>query len=465
MRLWLFLRLWSLLWHIGLPGVLLYLWKRGRKDPLYSRHLAERFGRYPSGLPGAVWVHAVSLGEMRSAVPLVRALLDRGDRVVTTHFTPAGRREAERVFADDIPQGRLMAVWSPFETSWAYAGFFKAVRPKAGLVMEIEIWPRMIFASRSAGVPLFMCNAQYPTKSMARDAKMTLRHKLMQGFAGAFVKSDLQAQRFASVGVPNIHVTGELRFDQPIPPHLVKAALALRPGLAGDRPVITFASAVEGEDDLYLDAIEAALRHPLRPFVVYVPRKPERFDEVAGLLAARGLRFLRRSQDLGPTLAPQSLPSPPWGVDGAGGYPADILRAADGSALLPPPARGRVGEGVTPRDILLGDSLGEMYFYIALSDRVVTGGGFTPHGAHNIIEPLALKRPVIVGPEIHTIEYPAVEAIAAGVCLRVETPAALTHALTDWPGPGADTIQAFFAAHSGATEKTLAALDAEVKTR
>lgn len=436
MTLWLFLRLWSLLWHLGLPVVLIYLWKRGRKDALYRQHLAERFGRYRQRLPGAIWVHAVSLGEMRSAVPLIRALLDRGEAVVTTHFTPAGRREAQRVFGAEIAAGRMAAVWVPFETSWAYAGFFRAFRPRAGLVMEIEIWPRMIFAARKAGVPLFMCNAQYPTKSMARDAKCGLRHKLMQGYAGALVKSDLQARRFASVGVRNIAVTGELRFDQPVPPHLVAAA-AIRPALAGDRPVITFASAVEGEDDIYLDAIAAALAHPSRPFVVYVPRKPERFDEVAALLAARGPRVVRRSEILDPTLAPKRLPTPPW--EGNGGHPQD-----------------------TAPDILLGDSLGEMYFYIALADRVVTGGGFTPHGAHNIIEPLALKRPVIVGPEIHTIEYPAVEAIAAGVCLRVETPAALTAALTGWPGPESEVIEAFFAAHSGATMRTLAALDAQV---
>jgi 3-deoxy-D-manno-octulosonic-acid transferase len=283
-----------------------------------------------------------------------------------------------------------------------------------------------------------MCNAQYPTKSMERDARSGLRHLLMQAYAGAFVKSDLQAKRFASVGVPNITVTGELRFDQPIPPQLLTAASSVRPLLAGDRPVITFASAVEGEDDLYLDAIAAALNHPTRPFLVYVPRKPERFDEVAGMLAARGFRFLRRSTALGTTLEPAALPSP--------------LRG-----------RGAGGEGASPEDpdILLGDSLGEMYFYIALADRVVTGGGFTPHGAHNIIEPLALQRPVIVGPEIHTIEYPAVEAIAAGVCLQVETPTALAAALTDWPGPTPAAITAFFAAHSGATERTLAALDAQ----
>jgi 3-deoxy-D-manno-octulosonic-acid transferase len=438
MRLWLFLRFWSLLWHLGLPVVLLYLWRRGRKDPLYSRHLGERFGRYRQNLPGAVWVHAVSLGEMRSAVPLVRALLDRGDPVVTTHFTPAGRREAERVFGPEIAAGRMAAVWVPFETSWAYHGFFRAFRPRAGLVMEIEIWPRMIFAARNAGVPLFMCNAQYPTKSMERDAKLKLRHDLMQAYAGAFVKSDLQAQRFAGVGVTNIRVTGELRFDQPIPPHLVTAAETLRPALAGDRPVITFASAVEGEDDLYIDAIAQALRHPSRPFVVYVPRKPERFDEVAGMLSARGLKVCRRSDILDPTLAARTPPSPHR-------------------------ERGVGGEGQPPEqaDILLGDSLGEMYFYIALADRAVTGGGFTPHGAHNIIEPLALRRPVIVGPEIHTIEYPAVEAIAAGVCLRVETLPALTGALTDWPGPDPAAIATFFAAHSGATARTLAALDAQ----
>jgi 3-deoxy-D-manno-octulosonic-acid transferase len=438
MRLWLFLRFWSLLWHLGLPVVLVYLWRRGRKDPLYRQHLAERFGRNRQRLPGAVWVHAVSLGELRSAVPLIRAVLDRGETVVTTHFTPAGRREAERVFARDIAAGRMAVVWVPFEASWAYAGFFRAFRPRAGLVMEIEIWPRMIFAARGAGVPLYMCNAQYPTKSMARDARFSLRHRLMQAYAGAFVKSDLQARRFGSVGVTNITVTGELRFDQPIPPHLVAAAEALRPMLAGDRPVITFASVVEGEDELYLDAITAALRHPSRPFVVYVPRKPERFDAVAAMLAARGLRFLRRSQALDSTLAAPSLSSHPWRGDG-----------------------GYLGE--TTPDLLLGDSLGEMYFYIGLADHVVTGGGFTPHGAHNIIEPLALKRPVIVGPEIHTIEYPAVEAIAVGVCLRVETPMALTAALTDWPGPGTEAIQTFFSAHSGATQKTLAALDAQVK--
>jgi 3-deoxy-D-manno-octulosonic-acid transferase len=417
----LFLALWSLLWALGLPAILLYLHRRGRKDALYARHLAERFGRYSDPLPGAVWVHAVSLGEVRSAVPLIRALLDRGERVVTTHFTPAGRREAARVFAAELREGRLRAVWVPFEFAFAFRRFFRAFQPQLGLVMEIEIWPRMVLAARAAQVPLFMCNAQYPTKSMARDARLPLRPAVMRGFAGALVKSQLQAERFTAVGQRNIHVTGELRFDQPIPPALVAAAPAARQALAGGRQVLCVASAVEGEDGLYLDAIKTRLAVADRLFVIYVPRKPERFDTAAAMIADRGFRFARRSQV----------------------FDADLqLRE-------------------TPEvDLLLGDSLGEMYFYLAMADRVVTGGGFTPHGAHNIIEPLALGKPVIVGPEIQTIEYPAVEAIAAGVCYHAQDPEDLARALrpVGWPGPEPQQIQAFLAAHSGATARTMAAI-------
>ena len=420
MRLWLFLRLWSLLWHLGLPFLLVYLWRRGRRDPLYARHVGERFGRYPGTLPGAIWVHAVSLGEVRSAVPLIRALLDRGDHVVTTHFTPAGRREAERVFAPDIAAGKLAAVWVPFETSWAYAGFFRAFRPRLGLVMEIEIWPRMIFAAKAAGVPLYMCNAQYPTKSMARDARSGLRHHLMRGFAGALVKSDLQAQRFASVGVQRITVTGELRFDQPIPAAHLAAARALRPALAGARRVIAFASVTEPEEPLFIAAAKAILAAPDRPLVIFIPRAPERFDAVAGALTSAGLAVQRRSRALTADLQPISL---------------------------------------APADVLLGDSLGEMYFYLCLADRVVVGGGFQPKGSHNIIEPLALGKPVLVGPVIDTIEYPAVEAIAAGVCRKTDADHLVTDILT-WPDPAPEAMAGFMASHTGATARTMAAVTA-----
>jgi 3-deoxy-D-manno-octulosonic-acid transferase len=425
-----FLWLWSALWTLGVPLVLAYLWRRARKDPVYGQHLGERFGIYPKALPGAVWVHGVSLGETRSAVPLIRALLGQGEKVVTTHFTPAGRREAERVFAPEIAAGQLCAVWVPLETGWAYAGFFRAFRPRYGLVMEIEVWPRMTFAARRANVALFMCNAQYPSRSILRDSKgLRLRQAVMRGFAGALVKSQLQADRFAAIGVQNIAVTGELRFDQPIPPALVAQGIAARAWLgAQDRAVIAIASAIEGEDAIYLQAI-AALRadHTARglpaPLFLYIPRRPERFDEVFHTVRQAGLQVVRRS-----ALWPQRLDSTAWNVPPAG------------------------------FDVLLGDSLGEMYFYLAMADRVIVGGGFNPKGAHNISEPLALLKPVLTGPHTFTIEYPFAEAEAAGVALSVPDAAALSDALIFGFNPSRAQIEAFLAAHAGATEKTMAAL-------
>jgi 3-deoxy-D-manno-octulosonic-acid transferase len=292
--------------------------------------------------------------------------------------------------------------------------------------MEIEVWPRMIMAARATGVPLFMCNAQYPSKSFARDTVRTpVRAELMRGFAGALVTSELQRDRFASVGVTNIAVTGELRFAQPIPPAQVAAGLAARLRLARDRRVIAFASVIAGEDDLFLDAIARTRdAHEVLglppPFVVYIPRAPERFAESADRLAAAGLSTLRRSTAFG----------------------LDLAFAVDPG---------------TP-DILLGDSLGEMNFYLAMSDLAVVGGGFTPRGSHNIIEPLALGKPVIVGPETWTIEYPAEEAIAAGVCRRV-APEQLAAALSPGaPVPFPNAIRLFLEDHAGAVEKTLGAI-------
>jgi 3-deoxy-D-manno-octulosonic-acid transferase len=401
----------GLLWVVGLPAVLIYLWRRGRKDVDYRAEIAERFGFYGAPMRGAVWVHAVSLGELRSAVPLIEALLGQGERVVITHFTPAGRRESTRVFAASIAAGQVRVVWVPFEIGLCFAGFFRAFAPIYGLVMEIEIWPRMIMAARAKRVPLFMCNAQYPSKSYARDGQTGLRAQIMQGFAGALVKSDLQRDRFASVGVRRIEVTGELRFDQPIPAALVAAGRALKPA----RDVVVIASAIEGEDAGYISAIKAvqAVRETL---FVYVPRRPERFDAVAAMIEGAGLRMARRSTTLG----------------------------ADLSGALP--------EGI---DVFYGDSLGEMYFYLAMADRVVVGGGFSPKGAHNIIEPLALKKPVLVGPETFTIEYPFAEAQVAGVARAVPDADALAAALIARNDPTPAQIDAFFAAHAGATPRTL----------
>lgn len=414
-----FLLLWSLLWTLGLPLVLLYLHRRGRRDPLYSRHIAERFGRYRQRLPGSVWLHAVSLGEMRAARPLIAALLARDQPMVLSCTTPTARREAETAWAAAIAAGQLPVVWVPFELGWCWRGFLRAFRPRLALVVEVEIWPRLVQAACGAGVPIFMVNALYPERAMRRDRRLPLRPAVMRRFTGALVKSDLHAARLSAVGVANITVTGELRFDQPAPAAQIAAAAVARAALAPDRPVLTLGPIPEPEEDLILRTIAALLAMPQPPLVVLVPRAPERFDPLADLLAGRGIATLRRSR----------------------GFAAD---------LTPLPGLGRV-------QVLLGDSMGELAFYQAMGDRVLVGGGFSPKGSHNIIEPLALRRPVIVGPNIANGEYPIPEAVAAGICTQT-APEGLLAALTvPLPDSGA-RIAGFLAEHSGATARSMTAL-------
>ena len=423
----------TVLWHVALPLVLAYFWRRGRRDPAYPRHLGERFGAglaLPGG-PGAVWVHAVSLGEMRSAVPLVQALLDRGERVVTTHLTPAGRRAAETAFAPEIAAGRLTARYLPLELGWAQRRFLATHRPKLALVMEIEVWPVMIAEAARARVPLYLANSQYPARSYLRDRRVAriFGHPL-RNVSGVFAKSEPHAERFRALGAPNVQVCGELRFDQPVPPALLKAAKGLLPA---HRPAVAVTSVVAGEDALYLgiyQTVQAAFRARAAPapLFIHIPRAPERFTAVGDMLQAAGQNVLRRSAVLDGSLA--------------------ILGAPDFDAA----------------DILVGDSLGEMYFYLALSDIVVVGGGFLASGAHNVIEPLALKKPVLVGPNVWSIEYPAEEAAAAGVLTICDTPQALTvHllALLDAPERLASAqlrAAAFFGQHGGATIRIMNAI-------
>ena len=408
-----FMILWRVLWYVGMPAILFYLWWRGRRDCDYKRHIGERFGKHAKREKRHVWVHAVSFGELRSAEPLIRSYLADGQAVVTTHFTPAGRRAAEQLFAPEIASGQLSAVWVPFDYDAALKRFFAAFRPHFGLVMEVEMWPGMIAASARHHVPLFLCNGQYPTRSFEKDAaRRVSRRDIVSGFAGVMVKNEEQAARFTQLGQTHVAITGEMRFEMPINTGQREAAKAHKASFDG-RPITVFTSVVAGEDDLFIDAIKAS---GLR--AVYVPRAPERFDETYSSLINSGLNVIRRSSVLNQDLTP---PEP---------FPDDW-------------------------DVLLGDSMGEMTYYLALGDRAVIGGGFVPKGSHNIIEPLALGKPVIVGPHIWTISFPAQEALAAGVAQQV-TPdglaAALAQPVTDAP------IAAFLAQHGGSVAKTRAAL-------
>ena len=189
--------LYRLLWLIFMPLVLSYLKRRARREPMYADHLGERFGFGAQRSGDWVWIHAVSLGEFRSAIPLIDALLARGERVVITHFTPAGRGASMDHYSDQIASGKLAVCWIPFDYGLAFRRFFRRFSILYGLVMEVEFWPGMIMSARAANIPLFLCNGQYPNKSYQRDKhRMLSARDIVPGFAGVMVKSNRMAEPF-----------------------------------------------------------------------------------------------------------------------------------------------------------------------------------------------------------------------------------------------------------------------------
>jgi len=427
------------LWVILLPVFLAFLWRRGRREPLYRQFWAERWGSVHTLLKNPIWVHSASMGEIRGAAPLVRALLAAGYPVFVTTLTPAGRTAAQQLLETDIAQGRAQVAFLPFELSGSVKRFIRHVQPRCAMMTEIDTWPVLLTTIRNVGLPLCMANAQYPKKSIERDLQRWggFRAKLFCAYQLVMCKSETHAQRFRQVGCARVEVAGETRFDLPVSASQIDAAAQCvhrwQLGLA-QRPVIAFASAIAGEDEQFIHAMQliqqglAAAGRP-KPLFVYVPRSPQRFDAVHALLQSAGLQTLRRSEVFDAELTLQNS--------------STDMRATD---------------------VLLGDSLGEMYFYLALSQAVVVGASFVPLGAHNVIEPLALKKPVMVGHSIWGIEYPGVEALAAGVLQqRMDIPSlahAMVHLLT---APGAyDSAMAgaekFYAEHGGATAKHMAVL-------
>ena len=380
------IRLYELLWHLFLPLLVLNFWRRGAREPMYRQFWGERFGRVQCQLSHAIWVHCASMGEMRGAAPWIKQLLSEGFAVYLTTLTPAGRHSAVSLFKDAMQKGQMQLSYAPLELSWAVRSFLKRVRPRCAVMTEIDTWPVLLATIRRAGIPLAFANAQYPAQSFERDRRWgAFRARLFKAYELVMCKSALQARRFDAVGCTRVEVVGETRFDLPVSEEHRRAAGQLRAS-AGvvHRPAVCFASAIEGEDDLLIEAMRrmqsllAQSGQPM-PFFVYVPRSPQRFDAVARLIEAAGLRMIRRSQQFDAALYPH--------------------QKMDWQAV----------------DVLLGDSIGEMYFYLELSQLVVVGSSFGTRAVHNIIEPLAINKPVWTGPSMRGIEYPAMEAMEAGV--------------------------------------------------
>lgn len=347
---------------LALPLVFVYFAWRGRAEPAYRRHWADRLGYIEPAVPGTLWVHAASVGEVILVAPLIEALIARYPerRVLLTTITPTGRAEAERRLGDAVALSYL-----PLDTPGATRRFMRRLAPAIGILAETELWPNLVAAATRRKVPLVLVNATLSARSAAvyRRWPVSLATRFMLArFRRIAAAEAVHAERFIAAGAPRslIQVTGNLKYDRVENVDSTPAAASLRQQWqAVDRP-IWLAASTHAPEEAELIEMFAALRRRFPDLLwVIAPRHPQRFDEVAELIQRTGWQSARRSH----------------------GEPVDAAT-----------------------DIVLADTLGELDRWYALSDVAFVGGSLTPDiGGHNVIEPAAAACVFVTGP--HAAEW------------------------------------------------------------
>ncbi|WP_291992325.1 lipid IV(A) 3-deoxy-D-manno-octulosonic acid transferase [Candidatus Accumulibacter sp. ACC003] len=408
--------LYSLLFYLAMPLVWLRLLWRARRQPEYLQHLGERHGFYRQRpARPLIWLHAVSVGETRAAEPLIDALLHAypAHGLLLTQMTPTGRASAQALLAR-FPE-RLTQVYLPYDLPAACARFLEHFQPQLGLLMETELWPNLIDAARRRRLPLLLINARLSVRSQRGYARLaSLMQPALASLSALAAQTAGDAERLQQLGAHQPVVCGNLKFDVVPAADMLQLGASWRLAL-GQRPVWLLASSREGEEALVLEAF-AALRIPDLLLLV-VPRHPQRFAELAGLVAGRRLAFCRRSSGVLPSAETQ---------------------------------------------VWLGDSMGEMAAYYALANVALIGGTLLPFGGQNLIEAAACGCPVLLGPHTFNFAQASEDAITCGAAQRVADAAeaaAVVGELLREPRrllAMRDAATHFSQAHRGATARTLA---------
>ncbi|MFG6448288.1 3-deoxy-D-manno-octulosonic acid transferase [Roseateles sp. BYS180W] len=423
------LALWvySALLRLLTPLYFLRLLARSRAEPLYRAHWLERLGCGAATAPGAVWVHAVSLGETRAAEPLLAALraAHPGLRLLLTHSTATGRAAGQPLLREGDAQR-----WLPLDTPGAVARFLKRHRPLLGVLMETEIWPNLQRAATQAGVPMVLANARLSERSLRRGQRLhALLAPAARSLHAALAQSAADAQRLRQAGVAEVQVCGNLKFD--MRPNAALLAQGQRWRAQLDRPVLLLAVSREGEEAALLQVWRqhfAQQGQGRAPLLLLVPRHPQRFDEVAALVQASSWTLQRRSH---------------WADE----LPLQISQV----------------------DVCLGDSLREMPLYYGLADVALLGGSFEPLGGQNLIEAAACACPLLMGPHTFNFAQAAELALQAGAARRcADVPSAVQQALQLLEQPAAlqsmrEAALQFAAAHQGAAQRSVQLLQPLLK--
>lgn len=405
------------------PWLAWQAWRHGK----YTHALGERFGRLPAAIGASggpsLWIHAVSVGEVlavRSMLPGLRAQFP-GHAVLVSTTTRTGRDIATRQL-----EGLDGLFYLPLDFAFTVRRVLRQIRPRLLLVVETEIWPRLVHECRRRGVPVVLVNARISDRSFPRyRAIRILLRRVLGDFTLLSAQSVRSAERLLAMGAPadRVVVSGSLKYDAL--DWTLPARGAAHPALQyfssrGDRPVLLAASTLRGEDALVLDAFEALRARAPDALLLLVPRHPERFDEVTALALRRGLRVARRT------------------------------------ALLP--------EAPITTEVIVVDTMGELAALFAIATVVFVGGSLVDGGGHNVLEPALFGRAIIVGPSMHNFPEIARTFVDEDAFVQVADGAGLTEAVLELFALPARRnelgahAQALLERHRGAAARTIAAI-------
>ena len=376
----------NLLVYILYLPYIAYWFIRGVANRAYWERIGERIGiGYPK-LERCIWVHAVSVGEVVAAVPLIRALQrDYPDKpLLVTTVTPTGAARVRLTFGDEVHH-----TYIPFETPHVVNRFFAATKPELALILETEIWPNLYRGCGVRDIPLVLVSARISPRSVRGYRRLLplFRETLSHGIVIA-AQSEADAKRFLSLGAASerTRVTGNIKFDIELPENLAERGRELRHELFGERPIWIAASTHEGEEEAAIAAHKLLQQRIPDALLVLVPRHPQRFASVRDLVKRSGLSVVSRTE-------------------------------------------GRPTSSDT--DVYLGDTMGELTLLYAASDVAFVAGSLTPIGGHNLLEPAALGLPLVAGPHNFNAQEIADMFIETGACKIVDDAAGLAVAVGD----------------------------------
>ncbi len=379
--------LYSFVFILALPLIMLRLIWRGSRASAYFKRWDERFGikPAPSAEKPLLWVHAVSVGEVEAARPLVEALQTQypSHQILITTMTPTGSARVTSLYGD-----RVLHCYLPYDLPFAVRRFLKSARPELGIIMETELWPNLIHYADALEIPMVLANARLSARSAAGYQKIAkLSQRMLQQFTLIAAQSQDDRQRFVALGADkeSVHAVGNLKFEITLPASLTEEAEALR-SIWGNRPVFIAASTHEGEDEIILNASRKIRAEFPDLLLILVPRHPERFDKVAALSQRSGFKILRRSDN-----------------------------------------------GMCSRDIqvLVIDTMGELPLFYGTADIAFVGGSLVPRGGHNLLEPAALGRAVIIGPHYFNFSEISRQFLEAGAAVQIDSSESLADTVTD----------------------------------